>query len=137
VPLCLRSDLGVAEWDSINLNVAVYLCNQQIYRPATQARGAVDFETITNARPLRVILPLCDPADRRVTDWLRRTEKNLRLKSTRTLDVSMSEAGTKPRIEKYVIHEFVPKPPMSAVIRRSAGIDSTLEQQKPWQTALK
>ena len=31
--LCLRWDLGIGEWDSTNLNVAVYLCNQMIYSP--------------------------------------------------------------------------------------------------------
>ena len=30
--------LGVAEWDSTNLNVAVYLCNQMIYSPQRQHR---------------------------------------------------------------------------------------------------
>ena len=32
-PVCLRWDLGIGEWDSTNLNVAVYLCNQMIYSP--------------------------------------------------------------------------------------------------------
>ena len=36
-PVCLRWDLGLGDWDSTNLNVAVYLCNQMIYAPAPPA----------------------------------------------------------------------------------------------------
>ena len=38
-PVCLRWDLGLGEWDSTNLNVAVYLCNQRIYSPQRQEQG--------------------------------------------------------------------------------------------------
>ena len=37
-PVCLRWDLGIGEWDSTNLNVAVYLCNQMIYSPHRRHR---------------------------------------------------------------------------------------------------
>ena len=37
-PVCLRWDLGLGDWDSTNLNVAVYLCNQMIYAPHRRQR---------------------------------------------------------------------------------------------------
>ena len=47
---------GIGEWDSTNLNVAVYLCNQMIYSPApaASARSAAEPVLGQPAAPLRV-----------------------------------------------------------------------------------
>ncbi len=38
-PLCLRWDLGIGAWNSLNLNTSVYLCNQLIYSQHRRQSG--------------------------------------------------------------------------------------------------
>ena len=59
-PVCLRWDLGIGEWDSTNLNVAVYLCNQMIYSPHRRHPQEQGLQPISASRPLRCVSPLAD-----------------------------------------------------------------------------
>jgi hypothetical protein len=103
-PICLRWDLGLGDWDSTNLNVAVYLCNEQIYAPRSHSGMSV-----TGDRPLRCVLSLMDPKDPRVTAWRASMEQTFRLIGCRSVDVNMNAGAASPRIESYVVYEFVPR----------------------------
>jgi 4-amino-4-deoxy-L-arabinose transferase-like glycosyltransferase len=107
-PVCLRWDLGIPEWDSANLNVAVYLCNQRIYSPGRQKQGNPGSHTVFANRPLRCVLPLADPSSREVKSWLDAMKNRYRLREWRPMVVDMAEPGAKPRTERYDIYEFVP-----------------------------
>ena len=56
-PVCLRWDLGLREWDSANLNVAVYLCNQMIYSPQRQQQGNPSRRQSQRAGPFAACCP--------------------------------------------------------------------------------
>jgi hypothetical protein len=106
-PVCMRWDYGVPEWDSTNLNVAVYLCNQMICSPAR--RHGYQTNGISGNRPLRCVLPLADPAQPRVASWLASMKARYRLKDCRTHLVDVAECTTQPRTERYVVYDFVPR----------------------------
>jgi len=108
-PVCLRWDLGLGEWDSTNLNVAVYLCNQMIYSPQRRHGRKPQWRHVSENRPLRCVLSLSDPAEPRVARWLEDMQKGYRLRDCRMLEVDMSEAKAKPRTEHYFVYDFVPK----------------------------
>ena len=55
--VCLRWDLGIGEWNSTNLNVAVYLCNQMIYSPQRRHPRERSSQPISASRPLRCVAP--------------------------------------------------------------------------------
>ena len=107
--LCLRWDLGIGEWDSTNLNVAVYLCNQMIYSPRRWHSGSQPERTGAPDRPLRCVIPLAEPTDSQVAAWLDGMTKRHHLNAHRTLAVDMAEPGAKARIEHYHVYEFVPR----------------------------
>jgi 4-amino-4-deoxy-L-arabinose transferase-like glycosyltransferase len=108
VPVCLRWDLGLGGWDSTNLNVAVYLCNQMIYSPQRRDPREPRWASVSARRPLRCVLPLLDPAEPRLAAWLRETEARFRLQDRRTIIVDMAAPGTRARTESYTVFEFVP-----------------------------
>ncbi len=103
-PVCLRWDLGLGDWNSTNLNVAVYLCDQQIYSPFRRQGQTPRWNAISERRPLRCVLSLCDPDDACVRARL----PGYRQKTRRIYDVNMAEAWERPRWERYVVYEFVP-----------------------------
>lgn len=108
-PVCLRWDLGLPGWDSINLNVAVYLCNQAIYAPHRRpgsAEGNSRPSLNAGDRPMRYILSLCDPADPRVASWLDEMRRSRGLASSRTVLLDTSEPGKPRQTERYVIYDF-------------------------------
>jgi hypothetical protein len=107
-PVCLRWDLGILEWNSTNLNVAVYLCNQMIYAPHRWHPGEPNSPRQTARRPLRFILAIADLSDRRVAGWLASMTKAYHLTKQRTVVVNTAETGAKPRIERYSVFEFAP-----------------------------
>jgi hypothetical protein len=108
VPVCLRWDLGLAPWDSQNLNVAVYLCNQRICSPARQAGATIRWAAVSADLPLHCVLAMADPGDARVTAWLAVMKSRYDLRTRRTLLENMAEPGAPPRMEQYFIYEFVP-----------------------------
>jgi hypothetical protein len=110
-PVCLRWDLGLGDWNSTNLNVAVYLCNQMIYAPHRRQRWEPRWQSVSESRPLRCVLALADPADRPVAAWLDALQKTHRLKDCRKVVVDMAEPKAKPRTENYYVYEFVPREP--------------------------
>jgi hypothetical protein len=118
-PVCLRWDLGLGEWDSTNLNVAVYLCNQRIYSSERRRRREPQWQNVSGSRPLRCVLSFIDPAEARVARWLEAMKKNHCLQECRTLALDTAEANAKPRAERYVVYEFVPKE--SAQAERALG----------------
>jgi hypothetical protein len=107
-PVCLRWDVGIPEWDSANLNVAVYLCNQRIYSPQRRHPGNPGSHAITARHPLRCVLPLADPSSRRVIGWLDGMKNLYQLRDWQPIVVNMAEPGARPRTERYDIYEFVP-----------------------------
>jgi hypothetical protein len=109
LPVCLRWDLGLGAWDSRNLNVAVYLCNQRIYCPTRRGGVPLRWDTISADRPLRCVLAMGDPATLPVAAWLKRMKTRFHLNHTRELRVNMAEPGAPPRVEPYYVYEFEPK----------------------------
>jgi hypothetical protein len=107
-PVCLRWDLRLGEWDSTNLNVAVYLCNQMIYSPARRRKGSPRWDRISANHPLRCVLSFSNAADPRVAGWLNEMKKRYRLKECRAIAVNMAEASARPRTEYHYVYEFVP-----------------------------
>ncbi len=107
-PVCLRWDLGIGAWDSTNLNVAVYLCNQMIYDPLRQRPGETRRQTISENRPLRCVLSLEDPGERTVTRWLAAMKGEYRLSRCREVVVDTAAAGASQRDEHFYVFEFVP-----------------------------
>ena len=131
-PVCLRWDLGICEWDSTNLNVAVYLCNQMIYSPQRRHPREPSSQTILVSRPLRCVAPLVDPADRRVADWLDGMKTRYQLTERRALTVNMAEPGAKPRTECYDLYEFVPR----QVARQDHDLGNRIRVDRPVSTTL-
>jgi hypothetical protein len=108
-PVCLRWDLELGEWDSRNLNVAVYLCNQMIYSPMRRQERKPQWQKVSASRPLRCVLSLRDPSEPRVANWLEAMQKGYHLRERRMLTVDMALSKAKPRTEHYFVYEFVPK----------------------------
>jgi hypothetical protein len=54
------------------------------------------------------VLPLADPANRRVKSWLDQMNSRYQLRAWRPLIVDMAESGARPRTERYDIFEFTP-----------------------------
>ncbi len=108
-PVCLRWDLGIGGWDSTNLNVAVYLCNQMIYAPNRRERWEPRWQDVSEDRPLRCVLSLADPADRAVGAWLAAMQEHYRLRECRQVEVDMGGPKANPRTEHYFVYEFVPR----------------------------
>jgi hypothetical protein len=108
-PVCLRWDLGIGEWDSTNLNLAVYLCNQMIYSPGRRHSRERSSQTVSASRPVRFVEPLADPSDRRMAAWLDGMKKRYHLRECRTLAIDMAEPGARPRSEYYTLYEFMPR----------------------------
>jgi len=108
-PVCVRWDLGLGEWDSTNLNVAVYLCNQMIYSPQRRNGRKPQWRNVSGNRPLRCVLSLSDPAEARVAAWLEAMKRDYHLSECRMLKVDMAELKARPRTEHYFLYEFVPK----------------------------
>jgi hypothetical protein len=108
-PVCLRWDLGLGPWNSTNLNVAVYLCNQMIYSPLRRQHREPQWELASTDRPLRCVLSLTDPEERRVADWLAAMKVSHHLRKCREVNLDMAEGGPKARIERYIVYEFVPR----------------------------
>jgi hypothetical protein len=107
-PVCLRWDLGLGEWDSTNLNVAVYLCNQMIYSPRRRHGGKPQWQDVSRDRPLRCVLSLADPAEPPIAGWLEGMKRAYSLNGCRSLLMNMAEPGAPPRTEQYVVYDFVP-----------------------------
>jgi hypothetical protein len=107
---CLRWDVPLLEWDSTNLNVAVYLCNQKIYSPARSQGAGPRWDAVSALRPLRCVLPLGDPNDQRVAAWLADMTSRYDLTRRWSIAPNMAMPGATPRPERYVVFEFVPRP---------------------------
>jgi hypothetical protein len=110
IPICLRWDLDLPEWNSVNLNVAVYLCNQMIYSPHRQNPSERAVPTVAEDRPLRCILSLCEPDEPRIAGWLEGMRRSYQLRTCRTVVVAMDESEANPRTERYVVFDFESKP---------------------------
>jgi len=106
---CLRWDLGVAEWDSIRLGVAVMLCNQAIESPSRKA-GGPDWSRVSAGRPLRCVLGVAPERDGpEVVAWLARMRDRFDLRHRETYTHDTAEPGRRPNPERFEVFEFVPK----------------------------
>ncbi len=105
----LRWDLGVAEWDSVRLGIAVALCDEAIAtRP--RLRGGPDWSRISEARPLRCVLEVAPGRDSPAVEaWLASMATRYELRGRRTVVHDLAEPGRKPDIERFEVFEFVPK----------------------------
>jgi len=110
---CLRWDLDVEEWDSIQLGVAVSLCNQAIYSPSRR-RGGPRWQKVSRDHPLRCILGIAPLQDSpRLANWLAVMDQRYERIDRRTILVTVSEAGRAISRERYEIFDFVPKGPLN------------------------
>jgi hypothetical protein len=119
-PLCLRWDLGLGAWDSTDLNVAVYLCNQKIYSPLRSGGLGPRIDHVTASRPLRCVESLAKVDDPRVAQWLDAMRRSYTLLERRAMVVDTAEPGARVRKERYVVYEFVPTPGVRTVRRDDA-----------------
>ncbi len=105
--VCLRWDLGVGPWDSTDLNVAVYLCNQAIYSPQRRTLPTPGplWSDASPKRPLRCVLSLSEPDDARVQT---RLGPAYHLTSRKLMEVNMTDNEAKSRVEHHAVYEFVP-----------------------------
>ena len=106
---CLRWDLGVAEWDSIRLGIAVSLCNQAIYSPSRRS-GGPRWGEVSSDRPLRCVLgvgPEITPP--RVSSWIEAMGTAYRMTRRESITINTAEPGRRPSPERYEVFEFVPK----------------------------
>ena len=110
-PVCLRWDLSLGAWDSTDLNVAVYLCNQKIYSPIRK-------QGIDPRREGRVqcVESLSWPDDPDIKAWLESMTKRYTLQEQRTIDVGP---------ERYVVYDFVPVDSLSSHRNPTSPILST------------
>ena len=114
---CLRWDLGVAEWDSIRLWVAVSLCNQAIYSPSRRS-GGPRWGEVSRDRPLRCVLGVGPEADTpRVSSWVAEMRSAYEMTRRESIPVNTAEPGRRPSLERYEVFEFVPKAPGPDVAR--------------------
>jgi len=114
---CLRWDLGVEEWDSIRLGVAVMLCNQAIESPARRA-GGPNWSLVTADRPLRCVLGVAPEHDGpEVEAWLARMRGRFDLRRRETVTHDTAEPGRRPDPERFEVFEFVPKAGQAATGR--------------------
>ena len=110
-PSGLRWDLGLGKWDSTDLNVAVYLCNQRIYSPARVSDRVLHSELVSAERPLRCVESLAHADDRQVAAWLETMQTRYDLHSRREIavDTAESRAPTEIRRRYVASMEFTPK----------------------------
>ncbi len=107
----LRWDLGVAEWDSVRLGVAVMLCDQAIYSPSRRS-GGPRWDAVTRARPLRCVLGAAPDVDGpEVAAWLARMGTRYDLVRRETVKFDAAEPGRRPNLERFEVFEFAPKVP--------------------------
>ncbi len=105
----LRWDLGVAEWDSIRLGIAVALCDEAIESPSRR-RGGPDWGRVSATRPLRCVLEVAPEADSpAVVRWLTSMDGRYRLLGRRTHLNNLAEPGRKPDVERFEVFEFIPR----------------------------
>jgi hypothetical protein len=106
---CLRWDYGVADWDSIQLGIAVSLCNQAIYSPG-RIDGSPRLDRVSTNHPLRCVLGVAPEQEPpRVAKWLEAMRARYDLRSRRTIRLPISEPGRLEEFERYEVFEFVPK----------------------------
>ena len=107
---CLRWDIGVAEWDSVRLGVAVSLCNQAIYSPSRRS-GGPRWDRGLGDRPLRCVLGVARRGGRargrRLAEGMRARLRPEPADGSRSTPPSRADA---PRLERYEVFEFVPRP---------------------------
>jgi hypothetical protein len=111
---CLRWDFRVGQWNSTRLGIPVALCNQAIYSPQRRRGRGPHWDEISATRPLRCVL--CDAAESDeacVAVWLQSMNSRYQLKRRETVVANMAEAGARPRTERYLVFEFVPRAPES------------------------
>jgi len=106
---CLRWDLGVAEWDSVRLGIAVATCNQAIESPSRRA-GGPDYRKVSAGHPLRCVLAAAPERDGpEVEAWLNGMAARFDLRSRATVVYDAAEPGRRPVPERFEVFEFVPR----------------------------
>jgi hypothetical protein len=106
---CLRWDFGIGAWDSTNLNVAVYLCNQRIYSPQRRRGAGPRWPSVSKTRPLRCVRALAGPEQGEIATWLDAMQARFDTRGSKTVLINMAAPGSPPRIERYEVSEFVPR----------------------------
>lgn len=119
---CLRWDLGVARWESSDLDAALYLCNQAIASPGRRAGPRWDL--VAAGRPLRCVLYESDRSERTDVDaWLGAMGRRFDLVARSAFAVD-GPRGARGRVRVF---EFVTRRP-SPVTPGGVGIQSKTER---------
>jgi hypothetical protein len=114
---CLRWDYQAADWDSIQLGIAVSLCNQAIYSPSRK-NGGPRWNAVSEDRPLRCVLGVAPETDGpRILAWLESMKRNYELRRREEFFLNTSQTGGKLDRERYEVFEFIPR--RSAIAARS------------------
>ncbi len=107
---CVNADFDVARRRSTNYRTATYLCNQWIYSPQRREHGGPRWESISPSHPLRCVLyHETRPDSPEVQAWLDRMRQTYDLHRTDRVAINLAGSSLPPRMEQFVIYEFVPR----------------------------
>jgi hypothetical protein len=107
---CARGDFGLRDRTRLNLRTAAYLCNEWIYSPQRRRGGGPRWEQVSADHPLRCVLyHEVRPELPEVVAWLDAMRSRYDLRRTESIDVDMSAVVAGPKVERWVVFEFVPK----------------------------
>jgi hypothetical protein len=114
---CLRWDLGVARWESADLDAALYLCNQGIASPGR--RDGPRWDLVASGRPLRCVLYESDRSERTdLAAWLGAMRRRFDLVGQSTHEID-GPRGPRGRVRVF---EFVARVRPSPVAPAGGGI---------------
>ncbi|MFI5454576.1 MAG: hypothetical protein ACHRXM_03910 [Isosphaerales bacterium] len=115
---CLRRDFGIAGRGGGSMKVAMYLCNQRMYATKWRAPGQLDWASVRDRHPLRVVLHDASLADGpAVPSWLASMKERVEL--VRTESFAPRPIGRNSYAPVWVVYDFVPR---AGPIARSASV---------------
>ena len=88
VPICLRWDLGMPEWDSVESERGRVSLQPEDLFATSPASGRTGPSRRRRRPPLRCVASLCEPDDPRVAAWLQAMRQTHHMKASRTVVVA-------------------------------------------------
>lgn len=109
-PACLIWDFGIGRWNTIYLDLSMYLCNQKIYCPPRQSGAGPRWDAVSATRPLRCVLAESpDVTESELQRWLNGMREKYELRARESFIVEMAPPGAARLPARYTVFEFIPK----------------------------